>query len=153
MDVLRRAHPRAAWVAVPLLLAALAAAEGLRALPETEFLLLPPLAVVAYIVFREPFGPAATFRSVIAMPVIGATIGALAFRFFAHSALGVALALVAVLLAQKALRAHMPPALALAVLAIVLRVSGPTYVLGVAEASAFVGIALLAWRLMLRERS
>ncbi len=57
-----------------------------------------------------------------------------------------ALATLSVVIVQAALRAYMPPALALAVLAMLLRPDGPWYVLGVLEDTSIIFIAFTLWR-------
>jgi CBS-domain-containing membrane protein len=133
-------------VAVPTLLALLSALQHLGKSAATEYLVLPPFAVIVYTVFRAPRGPAANMRSIIVLPCVGAVSGELCYRFFGLTPLGVAIATATVLAAQELLRASMPPALALAVLAMLLHATGPTYLLGVAEGTALIGVALLLWR-------
>lgn len=143
----RGRHDRiVATAAVPLLLALLSAVQLATHLQATEFLVLPPLAVVIYLVFREPFGKSASPRSVLLLPPVAALIGQIVWRYFGLTPLGVAIATLAVLILQALLGADMPPALALAVLAMFLRAQGPWYVLGVLEGSLIIFIALVLWR-------
>lgn len=133
------------FVVVPALLAALTAMQGLHS-PETAFLVLPPFAVVIYIIFRNPLGKSANLRSIVLLPCLGAAVGELCFRFLGMTPAGVALDTLAVLSLQAAIRAHMPPALALSVLAMLLHVTSFTYVLGVAEQSALIAIVFFLWQ-------
>ncbi|HTJ26015.1 MAG TPA: HPP family protein [Candidatus Limnocylindria bacterium] len=124
----------------------------------TEFLVLPPFAVVIYLIFRDPFGKSANLRAIVVLPCMGAAVGELCSRYLGLTPAGVALDTVCVLLLQSALRARMPPALALSVLAMLLRVRSATYVLGVAEASTLIAVVFFAWRTLvisrlLREKS
>lgn len=117
-----------------------------------EFMLVPPLAVIVYLIFSQPKARFVQFRSIVVMPVIGAVFGAVAYRFLGLTPLGVAAALFAVLLVQDLLRAYMPPALAIAVLAMLLRVSGPYYAAGVAVATMLVVLIFVLWRKFLWSR-
>lgn len=134
------------FVAVPAILALLSAIQlAVHSWP-TEFLVLPPLAVVTYLLFRQPSGPWTCARSIVVLPCAGAICGELAWRFFGMTPLGIGVATLAVLALQLAIRATMPPALALAVLAMLLHVQGPAYALGVLQATAIIFVAFHAWR-------
>lgn len=132
-------------IAVAGLLALLSAVQVATARNETEYLLLPPFAVIIYIIFGGEPGVAARFRSVVVLPVIAAIVGELCWHYFGLSPVGVALATLAVLAVQAAIRAQMPPALALAVLAMLLQARGYPYVLGVLEGTATIFVAFVAW--------
>jgi HPP family len=136
----------AASLAVPLLLALLSAVQLAGAHRATEYLVLPPLAVIVYLIFREPNGAAAKLRSIVLLPCLGAAIGQACWHFFALTPPGVAIATLAVVILQTALRAYMPPALALAVLAMLLKAHGPWYVLGVLEGTSIIFVAFECWR-------
>lgn len=112
----------------------------------TEFLVLPPFAVIVYIVFREPFGKWANLRSIVILPCLGAAIGELSFRYLGMTPAGIAVDTLCVLSLQSLLKARMPPALALSVLAMLLHARSATYVLGVAEASVTIAIVFFLWR-------
>jgi hypothetical protein len=135
-----------AFVAVPTLLAVLNATQSRVQNRVTEFLVLPPFAVVIYLIFRDPLGKSANLRSIVVLPCMGAAVGELSFRYLGLSPAGVALDTLCVLSMQSVLRARMPPALALSVLAMLLRVKSFTYVLGVAEASTLIAIVFFLWR-------
>jgi len=134
------------FVAVPALLAILRETQHRLQDPATAFLVLPPFAVVIYLIFRDPYGKAANLRSIVFLPCMGAVIGQLTFRFFGLTPLGIALDTLCVLALQSILKAQMPPALALSVLAMLLRVQSFTYTLGVAEAATSIAIVFLLWR-------
>lgn len=149
------AHPTArlerwshisSFVAVPALLALLTAAQSRLQNRVTEFLVLPPFAVVIYIVFRDPLGKSANLRSIVVLNCMGAAVGELSFRFLGLTPIGIGADTLCVLSLQSVLRAWMPPALALSVLAMLLRVESTTYVLGVAEASSLIAITFFLWR-------
>ena len=133
-------------MAVPALLAALTATQSRLQNPITQFLVLPPYAVIIYVIFRDPFGKSANLRSIVVLPCLGAVVGELSFRYLGMTPAGVAVDTLCVLLFQSILRARMPPALALSVLAMLLHVQSPTYALGVAEASTVIAIGFFLWR-------
>jgi hypothetical protein len=136
----------AASIAVPALLALLSAVQLAGARRATEYLVLPPLAVIVYLIFRARDGEAANLRSIVLLPCLGAAIGQICWDFLGLTPAGVALATFAVVIAQTALRAYMPPAIALAVLAMLLRPEGPWYSLGVLEGTSIIFIAFTCWR-------
>lgn len=133
-------------VAVPLLLALLSAMQLAVHQHATAFLILPPFAVIIYSIFRNPVGESTTLRSIVALPCVGAIAGQLAWHYLGLTPAGVAAATLAVLVAQVVLNANMPPALALAVLAMLLRAEGPWYVLGVLEGTLTIFATFWLWR-------
>jgi CBS-domain-containing membrane protein len=135
-----------AFVAVPALLAVLTATQRELQNSETQFLVLPPLAVIIFLLFREPFGPWANLRSIVILPCIGAATGELTYHFLGMTAIGIAVDTLVVLAFQSLLRSKMPPALALSVLAMLLHAESWTYFLGVAEATCIIAIAFSLWR-------
>jgi hypothetical protein len=114
--------------------------------PATEFLVLPPLSVIIYLIFREPFGDSANVRSIVVLPTLGAAVGQLCSIYLGLTPIGVTVACVVVIAAQAALRVYMPPAIALAVLAMLLHVEGPTYVLNVFEGTVAIAVVFFVWR-------
>jgi CBS-domain-containing membrane protein len=145
-DRLERLCQISSFVAVPVLLAILTETQHRFQDSATSFLVLPPFAVVIYLIFREPFGNSANLRSIVLLPCIGAIIGQLCFRFLGFTPLGIAVDTLMVLAIQSILRARMPPALALSVLALLLHVKSLTYTLGVFEASVSIAIVFFLWR-------
>lgn len=133
-------------MAVPALLAILTATQHRLQNRVTEFLVLPPFAVVIYLIFRDPLGKSANLRSIVVLPVMGAAVGELSYRYFGLTPLGIAADTLCVLGLQSVLQARMPPALALSVLAMLLHVESFTYVLGVGEQSTLIAIAFFIWR-------
>jgi HPP family len=127
-------------------MAALAATQSRLQNAVTEFLVLPPFAVVVYLIFRDPFGKSANLRSIVVLPFLGAATGELCFRYLGLTPAGVALDTLCVLALQSLMAARMPPALALSVLAMLLHVQSFTYILGVAEASTLIAIVFFLWR-------
>jgi hypothetical protein len=146
MGRLERWSQVSSFVAVPLLLAILTATQGGIQNDITRFLVLPPFAVVIFLLFRDPFGKWANLRSVVVLPCLGAAVGELCYRFLGFTPLGIAVDTLCVLALQSILRARMPPALALSVLAMLLHATSVLYVLGVAEASTFIAIVFFLWR-------
>ncbi len=135
-----------AFIAVPVLLFCIDLVSRLSHLTETEFLLVPPLAVVIYLIFSRPDAPNANFRSIVVTPILGAVVGQISYQLFGLTPWGVAIATLAVLVLQAAIRANMPPALALAVLAMLLKAQGPAYSIGVALAAMLVWLIFILWR-------
>ncbi len=135
-----------ASIAVPGLLALLSALQLASPHHATEYLVLPPFAVIVYSIFRAPEGDGANLRSIVILPCLGAAVGQLCWHYLGLSPAGVAAATFAVVILQAALRAYMPPALALAVLAMLLRPEGPWYVLGVLEGTSIIFVAFTCWR-------
>ena len=133
-------------MAVPALLAVLTATQREFQGSITQFLVLPPLAVVVFLLFREPYGPWANLRSIIVLPCLGAATGELSYHFLGMTPLGIAVDTLVVLTFQSLFRSRMPPALALSVLAMLLHAESWTYVLGVAEASSIIAIGFYLWR-------
>jgi hypothetical protein len=131
---------------VPALLAILTEAQHRLQDRATDFLVLPPFAVIIYLIFRDPFGKSSNLLSIVVLPCMGAAVGELCFRFLGLTPAGIALDTLCVLALQSIMRTKMPPALALSVLAMLLHVESFTYVLGVAEASTLIAIVFFLWR-------
>ncbi|HEY2553862.1 MAG TPA: HPP family protein [Candidatus Cybelea sp.] len=148
-----RPNQVAASIAVPLLLAVLGGIQLAVHGPVTEYLLLPPLAVVVYLIFRMPTGESTGLRSIVVLPCLAAIVGEICWHYLGMSPPGVAIATLVVLGLQFAVRAQMPPALAIAVLAMLLHAWGPAYVLGVFEGTLIIFIAFRLWRYVARTQS
>jgi len=135
-----------ALIGVPGVLALLSAIQNLAPHKNaTEFLLLPPFAVIAYLVFQNPRARVSHLRSIVILPCLGAISGQLCFHYLGFSPIGVAAATSIVFALQAVLRADMPPALALAVLAMLLHTDSPTYTLGVLEGTLTIFIVFRLW--------
>lgn len=143
----------AALVAVPLLLALLDALAGAWRAPAAEYVMLPPFAVIIFLLFTQTRGICTNFRSIIVLPCLGAVAGALCWHYLGDGPLSIALATLSVLVAQMVLRAYMPPALALAALAPLLRVEIEPYVAGVAIGTSVIGAAFILGHNVLRKWS
>lgn len=137
-------------IAVPLLLALLDATSHAWRAPPSEYVMLPPFAVIAFLLFSQTNAAAANLRSIVVLPCVGAAAGAFCWQFLGAGAMSVALAIVSVLVAQIILRAYMPPALALAALAPLLRVHVGPYVAGVAIGTSIIAAAFILWRAVCR---
>ena len=135
-----------AFIAVPALLSSIAWLSQRFRSDQTTFLLVPPLAVIVFLIFSRPNGEYTAFRSVVVAPIIGAAIGELCYRWFGPTPLGVAIATSAVLCMQVALGSKMPPALALAVLAMLLGAKGVAYSVDVAAATLLCWVVFIVWR-------
>ena len=133
-------------MAVPTLLAVLTETQHRLQARVTDFLVLPPFAVVIYLLFRDPLGKSANLRSIVVLPCMGAAVGELCFHYLGLTPAGIALDTLCVLALQSIMRARMPPALALSVLAMLLHAESFTYILGVAEASTLIALAFFLWR-------
>lgn len=118
----------AALVAVPL---ALAFIEVLGQRAELRFLLYPPLASIAYLLFTRPVGPHATWLGAVIAPSIGALIGILGTLIFQPGFLGVLVVAFAAMLAMRFLRVDTAPVLAVALLPLVFEVRGFGYPLSI----------------------
>jgi hypothetical protein len=73
-------------------------------------------------------------------------VGQLCSMYLGLTPIGVGLGCVVVLLGQATLRATMPPAIALAVLAMLLHVEGPIYVLNVFGGTVGIAAVFFCWR-------
>lgn len=70
-----------------------------------RYALFPPLAVIAYLAFWDPWGDLADWRSVVFLPVVGAALGILLVHL--PEALGIAIGLLAIMFLMEL--AHAPP--------------------------------------------
>ncbi len=111
--------------------------------PVVRYALFPPLAVIAFLAFRDPDADLAGWRSVVLLPVLGALIGV--FLVHLPEALGIAVGLFAILAAMEVLHATAPPALAIVLLAFLLNISVLVYPLSVLVSTLVVygGVSLL----------
>lgn len=114
----------AALVAVPL---ALAFIEVIGQRAELRFLLYPPLASIAYLLFTRPVGPHATWLGAVIAPSIGAVIGILGTLIFEPGFLGVLIVAFAAMLAMRFLKVDTAPVLAVALLPLMFGVKGIGY--------------------------
>ena len=122
-------------VAVPLTLAAI---ELLAQQAQLRFLLFPPLAALAYLLFARPVGPHATWRGAVVAPSVGAGIGTVGTLAFQPGFLGVLVITFLTMLTMRLLGVTTPPVLAVALLPLVFGTEGFDY-----PVSILVGTALL----------
>ena len=122
-------------VAVPLTLAAI---ELLAQQAQLRFLLFPPLAALAYLLFTRPVGPHATWRGAVVAPSVGAGIGTVGTLVFQPGFLGVLVIAFLTMLSMRLLRVTTPPVLAVALLPLVFGTEGVYY-----PVSILLGTALL----------
>lgn len=136
----------ASIIAVPLVLALLDAAAGVWRAPAAQYVMLPPFAVISFLLFTQVKGASANLRSIVILPCIGAAAGALCWQLLGAGPMSVAAATLTVLVAQLILRAYMPPAVALAALAPLLHAEFWTYLAGVAIGTSIIGAVFVLWR-------
>lgn len=141
----------ASIIAVPLLLALLDVGAGVWRAPAAQYVMLPPFAVIIFLLFTQRTGPSANLRSIVGLPCIGAAAGALCWHLLGAGPVSVATATLSVLVAQLVLRAYMPPAVALAALAPLLHAEFWTYVAGVAIGTSVIGAVFVVWRSVVRK--
>jgi len=122
-------------VAVPLTLAAI---ELLAQQAQLRFLLFPPLAALAYLLFTRPVGPHATWRGAVVAPSVGAGIGTVGTLAFQPGFLGVLVIAFLTMLTMRLLGVTTPPVLAVALLPLVFGTEGFDY-----PVSILLGTALL----------
>lgn len=117
-----------------------------------RFLLFPPLAAIGFALFLDPYSQRASLRSVVAGPVAGALIGVAAqswlpagpWRVTAVTALGI--------IALSLLRAELTPALAVALLTLLVGASGVAYIISIALSSLALSTLFLLWRCVVYAR-
>jgi len=137
-----------AFIAVPAILFLLDAISRLVHRKSTEFLVVPPLAVVAYLLFSGPAQSDTRLRAVVLLPVVASLVGEVGYRYLGLTPWGIAAVVLVVMAMQWALRARMAPALAIGVLAMLLRVEDPWYAADVGLATLFTWTAFFGWRLV-----
>jgi CBS-domain-containing membrane protein len=111
-----------------------------------RFLLFPPLAAIGYAIFLDPYSRRTALRSVVVGPVCGALLGVAAvswlpagpFRVMLVTALGIA--------ALYLLHAELTPALAVALLTLLVGAQGIAYIVSIALSSLALWVLFLLWR-------
>lgn len=101
-----------------------------------RFLLVPPLAVLAERGAAAPRGPTARFPSMVVAPSVGALLGTAASVAMGPTVAAFFLLTLAMMLLLRLGRWQLPPALAIALLALVLRLHTFWYPLDVAGATS-----------------
>jgi len=69
-------------IAVPSLLFLIDWLSQVYRSPESEFLLLPPLAVIVFLIFSRPDAAYVNLRSVVVTPILGSAVGELCYHWF-----------------------------------------------------------------------
>lgn len=128
---------------LPLFLGAVAIAGSATHL---RFLLFPPLAAIGFALFLEPYHQRTSLRSVVAGPVAGALIGAAAGAWLPAGPLRVAAVTALSIIALYLLRAELTPALAVALLTLLVGASGVAYVISIMLSSLALWGLFLLWR-------
>ena len=118
------------------------------------YMLFPPLAAIGYMLFLDPFNERVTVRGIVAGPVIGAAIGALALAWLPRGPLLILLVTMLGILSLYWLDSEMAPTLAVTLLSLLVGVrDGPLYVVAVAAGTSALAVIFFAWRRYVYERA
>ncbi len=138
---------RAVVIAVAVVLPGiLVALQYASSRTDLKLLLFPPLAAIGYHILREPHSPMAHLRSVVLAPTLASACGVALTLAGGLQAWTVAAATLAAVVIVESLRAHAPPALAVALLALFGRESGWTYPVSVLLSTSVLYVVWLVWR-------
>ena len=111
-----------------------------------RFLLFPPLVAMGYALFADPYGKQTGLRDSVLGPVVGALVGVMAITWLPAGPVRVMIVTAAGILALRLLRIDLSPALAVALLTLLVGARGFTYLLCIAVSSlALTGLFRL-WR-------
>jgi hypothetical protein len=122
------------------------AVDLLGAATHLQFLLFPPLVAIGYTLFVDPYGQHTSLRDSVLGPVVGALVGVMAITWLPAGPVRVMIVTAAGILALRLLQIGLSPALAVALLTLLVGASGPTYLLSIAASSlALTGLFRL-WR-------
>jgi CBS-domain-containing membrane protein len=146
---LRRFRMLWALVILPPFLAIVAVIAGQT---QMRYMLFPPLAAIGYSLFLDPFSGRATVRGIVIGPVAGALIGALALAWLPDGPLRILLVAALGILALYWLRSELTPALAVALLTLLVGAQGPLYVLSIALTTSALAAIFFIWRRFIYER-
>jgi CBS-domain-containing membrane protein len=148
---LRRFRMLWALVILPPFLAIVALLVGNTAIGPA---LYPALAAIGLAVFMDPWSKRATLRSIMAGPVVGAAVGAVALAAVPTGPLRILLVTALGIVALYWLRSELAPALAVALLTLLVGAQdGPLYVLAVALGTSALAAIFFAWRRYIYERA
>jgi CBS-domain-containing membrane protein len=117
-----------------------------------RLLLFPPLAAIGYALFLHPYGPYTSLRNSVLGPVTGALVGTLAVTWVPAGPLRVIAVTAAGILALRLLRVELPPALAVALLTLLVGGEGLLYLASIAASSLALALLFRAWRGLVFER-
>jgi CBS-domain-containing membrane protein len=139
----QRASLAAVLVVLPGMLALL---EFASSRTDLKMLLFPPLAAIGYQVLRTPHSPLAHLRSVVLAPTLASVIGTGLAAAGGLQVWTTAAATLAGVVIVELLRAHAPPALAVALLPLFSRTPSWIYPVSVVLATTALYGLFLAWR-------
>ena len=128
---------------LPLFLGAVAMAGSATHL---RFLLFPPLAAIGLALFLEPYNQRTALRSVVAGPVAGALIGVTAVTWLPAGPLRVVAVTALGIVVLYLLRAELTPALAVALLTLLVGESGIAYIISITLSSLALWGLFVLWR-------
>jgi len=139
----QRAALAAVLVVLPGILALLQFASSRT---ELKLLLFPPLAAIGYQILRSPHSPLAHLRSVVLAPTLASVFGIGLATAGGLQVWTTAAATVAGVVIVELLRAHAPPTLAVALLALFTRTPSWIYPVSVLLATTALYGVFLVWR-------
>jgi CBS-domain-containing membrane protein len=111
-----------------------------------RFLLFPPLAAIGYALFLDPRSSRTALRSVVLGPVAGALLGVAAVSWLPPGPARVMIVTALGIVALYVLHAELTPALAVALLTLLVGAEGETYVVSIALSSLALWALFLVWR-------
>ncbi len=117
-----------------------------------RFLLFPPLAAIGYALFGNPYNRRNVVRSAVLGPITGALLGVAAVTWFPAGPLRVMLVTALGIVALYALSAELTPALAVALLTLLVGAEGAAYILSIAISSFALCVIFLVWRRVIYDR-
>ena len=117
-----------------------------------RLLLFPPLVAIGYTLFTDPYGKQTCLRDSVLGPVVGALVGVMAVTWLPPGPVRVMIVAAAGILVLRLLRVDLSPALAVALLTLLVGARGLTYLLSIAASSlALTGLFRL-WRRFVYQR-
>jgi CBS-domain-containing membrane protein len=117
-----------------------------------RFLLFPPLAALAYAIFTSPDRPSANMRGIIVAPTLTAVLVLPISLRVGASAAGFALAVLVTMVIMRLLGTVLVPALALAVLIVLLHVHDIAFAISVFAATTLLYVLFKVWKHALLDR-
>jgi len=117
-----------------------------------RFLLFPPLAAIGYALFLDPYSRRTTIRSAVLGPVAGALLGVAAVSWFPAGPLRVMVVTALGIAALYLLHAELTPALAVALLTLLVGGEGVAYIISIALSSFALWAFFLLWRFVVYAR-
>lgn len=111
-----------------------------------RFLLFPPLAAIGYAIFLDPYSQRATVRSVVLGPVAGALLGVAALSWIPAGPSRVMVVTALGIVTLYLLSAELTPALAVALLTLLVGAEGVAYIVSISLSSVALWALFLLWR-------